>query len=105
MRAGADDYEGRRTVSKADDVAVAFVRGEGARSGSFVSHGDAIYSYDLRLATRLSYGGIVFDACMRNPENYEKATGTTTTIHRRALERAVRDHGASVLFGNDGQED
>ena len=66
-------------------VAQAFVRGEPAASGAFVSVGDAIYSYGLKLAHRMSDGTIVLDHDLEAPQQ-----SVTTSRHVRAL-RAILD--------------
>ncbi len=58
-------------------VAEAFVRGEPAQAGAFVSHGDTIYSYALKLAHRHN-GEIEIDAS-------EPAPSVTTARHMNAL--------------------
>lgn len=55
-------------------VAEAFARGDTARSGAFVSMGDALYSYALRLAHRDEHGAIVIDI---DPEVARKRSVTT----------------------------
>lgn len=68
------------------DVAEAFIIGEHARSGAFVSVGDAIYSYSLKLAHRESddpelIGRIVLDTDLEAA----RKISVTTARHVRAL--------------------
>lgn len=64
-------------------VAEAFRRGEPATSGAFVSVGDALYSYTLRLAHREA-GEIVLDVDL----DAARKRSVTTARHIAAL-RAV----------------
>lgn len=64
-------------------VAEAFKRGEYARSGNFVSMGDAVYSYSLRLAHR-DGEGIVWDV-----DPSAKAQSVTTARHINALKAVL----------------
>ncbi len=56
------------------DVAQAFMSGEPARRGEFKSTGDALYSYDLRLAYRL-HGRVFICEDLRNRRGVTPTTG------------------------------
>ena len=64
-------------------VAEAFKAKRPARSGSFVSVGDAIYSYGMKLA-HWTESGIQFDY-----ERGSKGPSVTTSRHMRALEAII----------------
>ena len=61
-------------------VAEAFRNGRTARAGAFVSVGDALYSYALRLAHRDENGQIVIDVDVNAQQR-----SVTTARHVRAL--------------------
>ena len=69
------------------DVAEAFKQKRTARSGAFVSGGDAIYSYGMKLAHH-DESGIVFDYQRR--DQVGKAPSFTTARHMAALEACTR---------------
>ena len=68
------------------DVAEAFKRKSVARSGAFVSVGDAIYSYGMKLA-HWEPNGIEFDYVRRDKGG--KAPSVTTARHMAALEATI----------------
>ena len=70
------------------DVAAAFTRRQPAHSGAFVSVGDAIYSYDMKLA-HWDDDRIRFDYQRRDEGG--KAPSVTTARHMAALEATCQD--------------
>ncbi len=66
-------------------VAQAFINGEPATSGAFVSVGDAIYSYALKLAHRVSDDAALIGEIHLDVDLDAPAQSVTTARHIRAL--------------------
>ena len=62
-----------------DAVVHAFIAGESARSGTMVSNGGSICSYNVCLASRDEQGNIYVTECMDNRYS------VTTSSHQRAI--------------------
>ncbi len=79
-------------------VAEAFVNGEPARSGAFVSVGDAIYSYGLKLAHRESSDPALIGRIVLDTDLSAGGWSVTTARHMRALRATLDDHpGITVV--------
>lgn len=76
-------------------VAEAFMRGKPATSGSFVSVGDALYSYALKLAHWTD------DGLVRDVDPEAKAQSVTTARHIRAA-RAILPPPSECRAMRDG---
>ena len=76
------------------DVARAFLSGKHARAGNFVSTGDAIYSYDMRLAHWEEWG--IRETVVRDcTTERARAVSATTARHMKALDTVLgaEEHG------------
>ncbi len=80
-------------------VAEAFKSGRPARAGEFVSHGAAIYSYNMLLAERQN--GVIVFAYQRLRDN-GKAPSVTTARHMRALESVCTGADIPILCPHAG---
>lgn len=74
-------------------VVHSFVAGKHDRAGAFVTTGDAIYSYNMKLAHKDSKGRVVYD--YKPLKHGNKAQSVTTARHMRALE-SVCDPGTKA---------
>lgn len=80
-------------ASVLDQVIEAFRYGHYARHGHFVSTGDALYSYSLKLAGR-GIGGIYLTTAVDEPQ------APPTNRHRLAVKRVFEGNGAIVARQN-----
>jgi hypothetical protein len=73
-------------------VAEAFLNGETARAGSFVSVGDAIYSYALKLAHREGGDDWLIGTVVLDHDLNARQPSVTTARHVKALRAVLADH-------------
>lgn len=66
-------------------VVEAFKAGEAAHAGAFVSHGDSLYTYGVKLAGKDAAGGIYVTAGML------KQYSLTSARHQRAIRGVLPD--------------
>jgi hypothetical protein len=67
------------------EVVEAFTRGESAQAGAFISHGDSLYTYGVKLAGKDEAGAIYLTAGML------KKYSRTSTRHQKAVRGVLPD--------------
>ena len=73
-------------------VAEAFINGEHGASGAMVSVGDAIYSYALKLAHRVSDDDALIGRIVLDVDLGARQQSVTTAKHVNALRAALASH-------------
>lgn len=77
-------------------VVEAFKRGEHAQAGAFVSVGDSLYTYDMKLAGKDAAGTIFVTAAML------KTFSRTSTRHQMAVRGTLPDE-TPLVYGWTGE--